>query len=74
MFVNIFNEYIILIYLLKLSDVSTDSIDSKQPTFVKNVKFLNLFFTLDYLMIYQYVKSNKKTYHLSDYAVISRQR
>ena len=74
MFVNIFNEYIILIYLFKLSDVSTDSIDSKQPTFVKNVKFLNLFFTLDYLMIYQYVKSNKKTYHLSDYAVISRQR
>ncbi len=60
MFVNIFNEYIILIYLFKLSDVSTDSIDSKQPTFVKNVKFLNLFFTLDYLMIYQYVKSNKK--------------
>lgn len=74
MFVNIFNEYIILIYLFKLSDVSTDSIDSKQPTFVKNVKFLNLFFTLDYLIIYQYVKSNKKTYHLSDYAVISRQR
>lgn len=74
MFVNIFNEYIILIYLFKLSDVSTDSIDSKQPTFVKNVKFLNLFFTLDYLMIYQYVKSNKKTYHLSDYAVITRQR
>lgn len=60
MFVNIFNEYIILIYLFKLSDVSTDSIDSKQPTFVKNVKFLNLFFTLDYLIIYQYVKSNKK--------------
>lgn len=74
MFVNIFNEYIILIYLFKLSDVSTDSIDSKQPTFVKNVKILNLFFILDYLMIYQYVKSNKKTYHLSDYAVISRQR